>query len=70
MRTTIRLSEQAFAVAASVARQRRISLGDAVSELILRPTAPSGTAPMARSGIPVFDCERPVTLDDVRSLDE
>jgi len=69
MRTTIRLSEQAFAVATSVARQRGISLGQAVNELILRPTVPSGTATVVRSGIPVFDCDRPVTLDDVRGLD-
>jgi hypothetical protein len=69
MRTTIRLSDQAFAVAMSVARQRGMSLGQAVSELILRPTALAGPAPTVRSGIQVFDCERPVTLDDVRRLD-
>jgi hypothetical protein len=70
MRTTIRLSDEAFRVAESMARQRRITLGEAVSELILRPARAAPVESNRRGGLPVFDCDRPVTADDVQSLDE
>ncbi len=70
MRTTIRLSDEAFRVAESVARQRRISLGEAVSQLILRPPAAPSSEPDFRAGLPIFDCDRSVSAADVLSLDD
>lgn len=70
MRTTICLSDEAFRVAESVARQRRITLGEAVSELILRSARADSHEYGRRGGLPVFDCDRQVTADDVQSLDD
>ena len=71
MRTTIRLSDEAYRVADAVSRQRRITLGEAVSELILRASAPASAGRVRlRNGFPVVDFGRTFTSDDVRALED
>jgi hypothetical protein len=72
MRTTLDLTEEAYQIARTVARERGISLGRVVSEYIVgraevRP-AESGVDP--RTGFPTFRCSRRVTSEDVKALDE
>ena len=52
MRTTLNLAEDAAIAARNVAQRERISLGEAVSELIRRG-AGSGPAPRPRSRVPL-----------------
>jgi hypothetical protein len=48
MRTTIELSEEAYYIAKNHAAERRISLGRAISDLILTPRMYSVEAPAAK----------------------
>lgn len=49
MRTTLNLAEDALIAARNIARRERLSLGDAVSELIRRGTAAGGPGSPARA---------------------
>lgn len=53
MRTTINLAEDALIAARNIARRERISLGDAVSELIRRGSA-AGDSNLAASKPPAL----------------
>ena len=55
MRTTINIAEDALIAARNVAQRERISLGDAISELVRRgATATAGDAPAAlRQAVPL-----------------
>ena len=53
MRTTINLAEDALIAARNIARRERLSLGDAVSELIRRGSA-AGEASLAARSQPVL----------------
>jgi hypothetical protein len=53
MRTTLNLAEDAAIAARNVARRERISLGEAVSDLIRRGAAASGAAPQASTRTPL-----------------
>lgn len=64
MRTTLDLDETALAAARSRARARGISLGKAVSEMVLATlhrTGQRGLVDVAYSPFPVFFGDQPVT---------
>lgn len=75
MRTTLDIDDRVLASARALAREKRISLGSAVSELALRGLRPATTASTAsKSPFPTFpdlpDAE-PVTSEMVReALDD
>ena len=49
MRTTVNLAEDALIAARHVAQRERISLGDAISELVRRGATGGGPAPARRA---------------------
>ena len=53
MRTTLNLSPDALAKMRQLAQQRRRTLGEVASELILKALQPE-QAPAVRNGVPVF----------------
>jgi hypothetical protein len=69
MRTTVNLEPEALARARLLSRQRRVSLGKIVSDLILKATQPS-TPVETRNGVPVFPARAGASpdLDLVNSL--
>jgi hypothetical protein len=69
MRTTVNLEPEALARARLLSRQRRVSLGKIVSDLILKATQPS-TSEETRNGVPVFPARAGASpdLDFVNSL--
>ena len=71
MRTTIRIDDDAFALAQQVARMRLISLGKAVSDLIRRGNVAQAQVRQER-GLTVFDLpdDSPVvTMETVKRLE-
>ena len=78
MRTTIDIPERDHALYTSLAHAQRTSLGKLVVELARRGLeAAHGVADSAAScevdpqtGLGVFRSSRPVTLDDVKALDD
>jgi hypothetical protein len=72
MRTTINIDDDLLAAAKSLARSRQVSVGKIVSELARKGL--STEAPMGRkSGFPVFPVSSsasPITLEDVRKLED
>jgi len=73
MRTTVDLPDDVHAAARSIARDRGITMSDAIAELIRRGLGQSGSVEFGRSertGLPVARIGRTVSLDDVRSLEE
>ena len=73
MRTTIDLPDDVHELARRVARDRGVSLGEAVAALIRQNLGRAdrlrvGTS--TRTGLPTVSVGRPVTSDDVRSLDD
>ena len=75
MRTTIDLPEDLHRIATSIARDTGRTLSETVAELLRRGLGTDGstvrryTSP--RSGLPVVHLGRgPVTVDDVRALDD
>ena len=72
MRTTLTLDDEALRAARSLARNRSISLGAAVSELVHKGL--SREAEMdEEDGIPVFRVRpgaRTITLEDVKSMED
>lgn len=72
MRTTLDIADEAYYVAKEIARDKNLSLGRVIGDLILQSTNRLGTAAIEMSdyGFPTFRCTRPVTAEDVRSLDD
>ena len=72
MRTTLVLTDAAYEVAHAIAASRRKSLGEVVSELILRPqVAGSGLAQPNYLGIVTFSAPSTITPEMVKEfLDE
>jgi hypothetical protein len=71
MRTTLSLDDQAAAIAAQYAKARNMTLGKAVSELIV--SAARGKPRIKYvDGLPVFDLgpgEEPITTEHVKELE-
>ena len=72
MRTTIDLPDDLHAIATSMARDRDITFSAAVVELLRRALGASTRveAVDARTGFPLLASGRPVTTEDVRSLND
>ena len=73
MRTTVDLPADVHAVAKRVARDRGVTLSEAVADLIRRGIGQTGTVDAGVSpttGLPVVRVGRRVTEEDVRSLDD
>ncbi|MBW3623043.1 MAG: antitoxin [Armatimonadetes bacterium] len=71
MRTTANIDDDALAAARSLARDRSISLGRAISELIRRGLRRDTDG--EEDGFPVFQVRpgaRPLTLEDVQRSEE
>jgi hypothetical protein len=77
VRTTLDISDEAYYIAKGIARDRSHSLGRVVGDLILQAvkgprggSAPGASIGMSDYGFPVFRCTRPVTVEDVKALDD
>lgn len=72
VRTTLDISDEAYYIAKSIARDQNRSLGSVVGDLILQSVRPGKGAEIEMSdyGFPTFRCVRPVTSEDVKALDE
>ena len=71
VRTTIDLTDEAYHIAKSMAREENRSLGRVLSDLISRTSEvhpPPASA--TEAGFPVFRCVRRVTSEDVKALDD
>jgi len=72
MRTTVNLDADVYKAAASLAAQRKSTLGKVLSDLARRGLAPSAKA-VTRGGFPVFDVPAgapPITSEMVREAEE
>ncbi len=77
MRTTIDLPEDLHRIAVALARHNRCSLSHTVAELVrrgLETRVGEGEPPAYRidegTGLPVVSSKRPITPEDVESLDD
>jgi len=75
VRTTLDISDEAYYIAKSIARDQNRSLGRVVGDLILQSAkGAKGTRgesiEMSEYGFPIFRCAQPVTSEDVRALDD
>ncbi|GAB4420176.1 MAG: hypothetical protein OHK0021_24470 [Bryobacter sp.] len=73
MRTTIDLSDEAYHVAKSIAREQNRSLSSVVSDLILLSHTANSSHDNGidlSSGFPTFRCIRRVTSADVAALED
>lgn len=73
MRTTVDLPEDLHDAARSIARDRGTTMSAVVTELVRRGLGQSTGVAVERSattGLAVIRLGRPVTQDDVRSLDD
>jgi hypothetical protein len=77
VRTTLDIPDEAYYVAKAIARDQNRSLGGVVGELILHSSrgAKGGSSigspiEMSDYGFPTFRCARPVTTEDVKTLDD
>jgi hypothetical protein len=72
VRTTIDIPDEAYYIAKEIARDQNRALGRVVGDLILRSAKgpKSGSISMSDYGFPTFRCVRPVTTENVRSLDD
>lgn len=69
MRTTLTIDDDAMSVARSYARDHGISLGEAVSKLILKRHGGSDEPSIDYSGkFPSFKTKRVLTVDIVREI--
>lgn len=71
-RTTIALTAEAYRIALAVSRERNMSLGEAVSCFIVGHALVDLTQEEQRSQksqFPSFRCERTVTSEDVRDIE-
>jgi predicted transcriptional regulator len=71
MRTTIDLPDDLHALARQLAHEGNRSMSDVVAELIRRGLRSTSQEPaLSRRGMPQVSVGRPVTAEDVRSLDD
>ncbi|PZS20059.1 MAG: antitoxin [Pseudonocardiales bacterium] len=73
MRTTIDLPEDLHRVAASVARDKRQTLSQAVADIMRRGLDQPNSDEIVISpitGFPTIRVGRPITNDDIRALDD
>jgi hypothetical protein len=72
MRTTIDLPDDLHAIASSLAHDRGCTLSTAVVDLLRRALGPHTQVETIdrRTGFPLLSSGRPITTDDVRSLDD
>lgn len=73
MRTTIDLPDDLHRIATSIARDREVSLSEAVAQLLRGAICTSTTAQVVtseRTGIERIRLGRTITSDDVRALDD
>lgn len=73
MRTTIDLPDDLHEIATRIARDQGSTLSSAVAQLMRRAMQPSGSANVEVSdvtGLRVLRLGRPITTDDVRSLED
>lgn len=77
MRTTLNLEEDALIAAQTLARRRKLSLGQAVSELVRRGSAVSASQSAAHPSVPLRgrfallpSRDEIITADHIRSLIE
>ena len=73
MRTTIDLPDDLHRVAMAIARDQRTTLSEAVAMLLRRAIGVAGDAEVStsgRTGLKVIRLGRPITNEDVRSLDD
>lgn len=72
MRTTVNIDADVYRAAASLAAERKTTIGRVLSDLARRGLAPSGT-PREKDGFPVFDVPAdapPITPEMVREAEE
>jgi hypothetical protein len=73
MRTTLELPEDLHRIASSIARDRGQSLSETVADLLRRALGQGEAVRVeqdATTGLPIVRIGRPVTSEDVRSLDD
>lgn len=75
VRTTLDISDEAYYIAKSIARDQNRSLGRVVGDLILQSAkgardAKGESIKMSEYGFPTFRCAQPVSSEDVRALDD
>jgi hypothetical protein len=72
MRTTVDLPDDLHALARQLAHDEKRSMSDVVADLIRRglPQTERVAAERGPRGLPLVSIGRPVTADDVRSLDD
>ncbi len=70
MRTTIDLPADLHAVAREMAHQQRKSLSQVVAELVRLGLGPVGSVTVPVSGLPTIRVGRPITAEDVRSMED
>lgn len=77
MRTTLDIPEREHALFTALAREKRTSFSKLVVELALRGLKAPAVADTpatyevdAETGLPVFHSGRPVTLEDVKALED
>jgi plasmid stability protein len=80
MRTTIDLPDDLHRAVTSIAAHTQRSMNQTVADLIRRGLAPSSASPDAassaalrfdaRTGLPLIRSPRPVTVEDVRALED
>ena len=73
MRTTLDLSEDAYQIAKTVAREQKRSLASVVSDFVTGQIGIAMSSPPIAGGdevFPTFRCVRRVTSEDVRALED
>lgn len=72
MRTTVDLPDDLHELARQLAHQQRRSMSDVIADLIRSGLRGADRPPSAagRRGVPVVSVGRPITDEDVRSLDD
>jgi predicted transcriptional regulator len=71
MRTTLDLTDEAYNLAKAIAREKDLSLGRTVSEIILQYANPKGPSPsrvVVKDGLPYITVGRVVTNEEVRKI--
>ncbi len=73
MRTTIDLPDELHRIALSIARDRSVTLSEAVAHLLRLALGSASTAevsPSPRTGVAVIRLGHTITSEDVRALDD
>ena len=72
MRTTVNIPDDVYEVAASIASARRISLGEAIAELVRQGLRPPASV-QRKKGFPTFAVPRnarPITLEQTLAAED